>query len=484
MCEVGSTCDDGDGCTVDSCSTEDCGPVMCDNECACATFGCQPFYVLPNDVDEFEIVPFEDNPSTLYLAMSNPSIAKFVTLQGLASTTEVNGPPFRVEIQGLRAGTAMLQVRIDSANGELISSIPVNVGGSITFQFDQLPTYTPWGSTVVTGAVAGTDPFISEDYQLDGLTHSAIGPLFQPTSTLEALDAFPNAVMSSRVVVRNSAGEPVVNKLVIVLQVPDDANPAANQMLITPTTSMYTDGAGRVENEIRVQNPDGFLEADIPNWKVLVLVGRAAEMFNANPASFELQGAMLRNEVSLDDRLSNGHLLMVKHEQFGVLEPQVETAMAIRLPHVSVRAHAILVDWFENHSGRVSAPITDSTTFNQAYWQIQDFRTLSPLDVTSTLWNLPEVRSIILPEYDRPLEFSLPSYPEDDLSALIQALQIASYDPDAITLDGDPIQPGSAALIAGTIVAEVVLGLVPIVGGGRDSISDVRNYARGSDDAS
>lgn len=470
-------CDDNDECTVDLCEPiqEGCGDFVCTYECAesCPNPPA-PFYLLLNDVDEFTFSAPDPDGHTLHLVIADPSIAKFRVGQVLQTSLPTLAPPITVDVQGLAEGVTLVAFHLDSPDGPKVACYYLKVGGSIALQFNQLPTYIPYRSVI-----AGQS-FVTKDYQLDNLNDPVLGPLSVPQSTLDALEGIPNAAAAFRVVVRNADGDPMSNKLVVLIQVPETSAPAANLMTIAPSVAS-TNGQGRMEGNIVLARPDGFLEVDIPHWKLLVLVGRAAENYVANPPATDVVGAFDRNGLALDSRVSNGHLIMWKQDNPTPLAPRIEAAMAVSLPHISNDAFLILKDFFDNALGRVPVTLSDAASFPGEGWRIHDV--VGSLQVESDLWIPPAVRSFDLLQYDKPVPFAAALYPNDEVSRLMTALQGSRYDTDGVqpSEDDDLIIPSGPKLQAGSLACEVAIGSIPLIGDGRDIVNEIWDVVQGGE---
>jgi len=66
------------------------------------------------------------------------------------------------------------------------------------------------------------------------------------------------------------------------------------------------------------------------------------------------QVIFLNNEISLDTWTINGHVIMWSKTTFDPMGNSIQTAMAVRTPHVSTRVHAIFEDFLGGRLGRRS----------------------------------------------------------------------------------------------------------------------------------
>jgi hypothetical protein len=442
-------------------------------------------YLLPNDTESFVVYHPAPSNQTVWFTTADPSIAKLrISAEELATAVAANATaPTVIQIHGMDEGETLLQMRLGSAGGPLLCEWPISVGGSITFQFDQLPTYVPYPVPYGQSCTAlRGQGFVCEDFQLDGLVDSEIGPLSIPGETMAVLDGVSPGLALFRVVVRGPDGQPMMNKLVVGLQLADDGELVANRMEITPALGGTTNAQGRMTGSIRLLQPNGFLEFDIPQWRLLFLAGRAAEKYVANPSLIDPEGIFERQEVPILDRVSNGHLVSVSKRVFTPGGGSTEAALAIRLPHISARAKALIEDALEGILGRIPVSVTDSGTWPTEYWQLDDFYVVPPFEIHSELWDPPGTRAIEWALHPRPMAEAIPLYPNDDLRALLSYLGILTYNPGHpdFVEDGDPIG-GGALLLARTIAVEIAWGVIPLVGDGRDIAKEIWNWANGQE---
>ncbi|MBE7455462.1 MAG: hypothetical protein HS102_02340 [Planctomycetia bacterium] len=413
-------------------------------------------YLLPNDREEFKILPV--TPGNVYV-IREPSIAKFAVSDTELTSWIPAQEPFT--LHGLIEGETELQERVGSPSGPLVCTIPVKVGGTVTLEFDQLPTYTPGTGTLL---------YVAQDYQL--------GDLPVPNETKAALEEKGNVAMSYWVIVRDADGHAMYNKVVALVQVPDEEYPDTNLMNIQYDGGDHTaDPRGVVKGTVRLQ--DLGLDIDDSHWKLIVLVGQAAENWHQGELPVQELDDVFQHQFDsslLDNRVFNGHLIRIKREDFPALGGEVETGMALSLPHVSSNYYGIFRDFFEKYLDRRSVILTNS---NQGvlpsgeYWRLNDYESPQgqPLLIESEWWTEPAVRELLLPQRTWLLEEALPEFPQDDISILVEALYAGAgrpsrYFPQFLDPNSDYYPPvgqeeDPVPMLIATFATEVAIGFVP-----------------------